>query len=560
MFQTSDVQFSLPGYQKKDQRLPAISSLISRTRELSGFPLQILKEAERYLHEFNRSKMAEVRRLELLDSVTTCVLPSVKQIFSEHHKAHPVPESDVRKEGLSLAQSCCNEIALGYLRIVQHDFDVSRLGFHKVRERLRFSGHRILEFYYVELRLRALRYKALPVESWGNINQLFFGLYRLDEVGYRLEALTCLTLHSRNFIGKDDVAAVSLVELFAMLHTLGAVDVFTLPTQSIHVVANYLHRSRSSFNVLELESETQNKGFLQVYQGQNSCATSYLAPRAGLGLQIDISGFRAALRQDCERLVQLFEQPYQAQANEMSFYMVSGQEDVECLVAVIGALNNIAKDDRCEERVYLGHFDPVVIYSGYKPCFNRLAQQTSANDGPIVDNTFREMLAQRSATVAENETSNEQSQWLVVNSSSGGLLVETRESRFTRSIFVGQLLMYSENLAAPQELSLGYVGRLHRDNNTDKLQMAIVNVSRAFSAVAVQSVFLQHNALALPGILCLDYLDYPALILHTTHRLHPETPISLLRQKRRVRHRVEDIVLIKREFALYQLSEILKPA
>jgi len=93
------------------------------------------------------------------------------------------------------------------------------------------------------------------------------------------------------------------------------------------------------------------------------------------------------------------------------------------------------------------------------------------------DQNILTMLSQRSATIADDHTKEESSKWLISNSSNHGVLAETRETRFTQNMFVGQLLLYGIGEVSSGEFTLAYISRMHRDAG-DKLLIAIVNLSK----------------------------------------------------------------------------------
>jgi len=220
-------------------------------------------------------------------------------------------------------------------------------------------------------------------------------------------------------------------------------------------------------------------------------------------------------------------------------------------------LNNYSKDKRNEEREYVGRFNPLSMHIGYKPAFDFLAKpdQSSASDNQSAELDLQDDLPHKPKKKSKDKAVANRIKWTVVNRSTGGALVETYDSEFERNIFVGQLVSYSESESSADDYKLGYITRLHRDYIHGKVQMALVNICHTFKPVAVQSQFLQQNDLALPGILCFDYSDYPALLLHIGHRLQPNTIITLRFDQQKVSHSVDDILVIKREFVLYQLSQ-----
>jgi len=541
----------LPPCQKSQPRIESLNNLLPKNRAHIQQPIQLLGEVEKLLKQLNRSKILEARRIEILARLSPPVMTALEQGFTRYHAEHSVPESDNRKTLLSLCASVCQEFSIGYLRVCEHDFKLSNSRFQRVRERVSLCVHRILEFVYLQQRFRALRYQVLQRDCWSNVNQLIFAAFFDDLHETSVAPLLCLQLQ-----GQSNDTLVSIAQLSVMIHLFAAANVCTLPIPAINSLGHYLHRCRLDFQLREQAFSPGKNGVLQFSYQLDHCAEKFLPLDLQPVLEICYNQLQLTLRAECERLISLFEEPLTDFQNER-FFNVTAAEDIEKLLAVSAALNNLSKDKRSEERQYIGRFNPLTLYVGFKPGFDFLAkpEQFGESEKRHTELDLQDELPHKQKKKSKDLAVARRIKWNVVNKSSGGALVETYDSEFERNIFVGQMVIYNETEDSEGDCTLAYVTRLHRDYIHGKLQMAMVNICHAFKPVAVQSQFLENNALALPGILCFDYSDFPALLLHTSHRLQPKTAISLRFDQQKVLHSVDDILLIKREFVLYQLSQ-----
>jgi len=514
-------------------------------------PIQLLSEFEDLLKQLNRSKIPEARRVEILTLMQPSVVIALEQAFTRFQSEHTVPETDNRKRLLGLCNSVTQEFSIGYLRVCDHDFKLSNPRFQKALERVTLCTHRVLEFIYLQQRFRALRYQVLDKDCWSNVNQLIFAAFFENLHESSLSPLLCLKLH-----GQNHGSVINVAQLSAMIHLFAAANVCTLPIPAIHALADYVHRCRLDYQLREQTDSPGKNGVLQISHVLDHCAEKYLPLDLQPVLEICYNQLQLTLRSESERLISIFEKPMN-NLEEERFVHITAAEDIEKLLSVSAALNHFSKDKRTEEREYVGRFDPLTLNIGYKQTFDILSKPQSAGPGPndSAEWDLQDDLPHRNKGKNKDNAVAKRVQWTVVNRSNGGALIETYDTEFERRIFVGQLVSYSESKNAGEDLRLAYITRLHRDYMHGKLQMALVNICHTFKPVAVQSQALEKNALALPGVLCFDYSDYPALILHVSHRLQPNTPVSLRFDQQKVNHSVDDILLIKREFILYQLSQ-----
>jgi len=551
-FQRQEIQFLLPSYQKSQAGIESLNQLLPKNKLSPQQPIQLLGDIEHQLQQLNRCKLAEARRVEVLTRLNALVITPLEQAYTRYHNEHSVPENKNRKTLLSLCASVCQELSIGYLRVCEHDLKLSKPRFQRVRERLTLCAHRALEFIYLQQRFRALRYQVLERDCWSNVNQLIFAAFFCELHETSLEPLLCLQLH-----GQSNAGLINVAQLSCMIHLFAAAGVNGLPVPAINALANYIHRCRFDFDLREQTDSPGKNGVLQVSYQLDHCAEKYLPLDLQPVVQLCFNQLQLTLRSECERLISIFEQAVD-DFGDQPFFNITAAEDIEKLLAVSAALNNFTKDKRREEREYVGRFNPLSLYVGYKSSFDFLALadsddvQEQAEELNLEDDIGYG--SHKSKRRSKDRAVAKRIKWTVVNRSEGGALLQSDDDEFDRNIFVGQIVVYSE-ADNSDECRLAYVTRLHRDYIDAKLRMAVINICHTFKAVAVQSQFLENQSLALPGILCFDYSDYPALILHTSHRLQPNTAISLRFDKQKVLHTVEDILLIKREFILYQLSQ-----
>jgi len=574
------IKLSLPGYFKKESKLKSIDALENECRELRHFSIQVLTQISSYLHDFNRTKIISARRFDLIERCILLAVPLINTIFSQYHKSHPLPEDDEKRELIIMASNVCTEITLAYMRLFEHDINLSILRYNRSRERISNCGHRIVEFIYAEQRLRTLRYQDLTADVWRNLNSVFSVLYCFEDIQFQQATLGILHLSAttsqrtsqkskKNNKGSEK-ANSRIVSVYISIQLNGVVDMFSMATQQSHIAATKIRQYAGVLTVSENLDESVPENHILTHSNNSGAAGFSSLDSDAMEFSIDVTQFKKNIQEEFDKTEVLLLGSNELHKEEIDVdhesnapATIANQEDVELHISLAVILKKLGLHVRVEERAYIGHVDPLFIFNGFKICFNimsdlRKKSENAANNQEKEDTqdmVIRDMLSQRSATIADDNTKEESSKWLVSNSSDQGILAETRESRFTHSMFVGQLVLYGSGEISPGEFNLAYLSRMHRDAG-DKLQVALVNISKKAELVVAQTKQLKKSALGLPGLLLADYDDGLGLVLHTGHRLQTGVFITLSRDKKSYDYNVGKVLMIQREFTLYQLVTV----
>ena len=119
--------------------------------------------------------------------------------------------------------------------------------------------------------------------------------------------------------------------------------------------------------------------------------------------------------------------------------------------------------DRKEERKAMYGGKTIRIYAGFSDCY-KLLWDMNRNDTEHVkdERHILDAMAQHSAMIADDVTSEQSSQWSVVNKISGGMLVNTADTQYTLVMDVGQIVAYYPDESQDSKPHIGCITRLTR--------------------------------------------------------------------------------------------------
>lgn len=549
-------------------------------RGLAEHPTELLREIERYLKHANTEKLPIRQRMRWTSHCLHYACPAIRRIYSEHHKGNAVPESHDRREGLLIATAVCAQLATGFKHILRHDYRLPDARYSYARARFRECAQYVLELIYTEQHLLALRYQKLPATAWLDCNRIFFAIRQCEDVHESRKSLRCLHVPLERKTSDQSVArrlgqTVSLQQIFLAIQLYGLMDTNSISSRNMHIVDAQLMKA-----LPKLKAETDDgsgllNGQVIVYGNQDrppyferqdekaeaALARQHLleAERFGtdgeqripVAVRIDLVPLEAALLQEHEALAQLFE----ARDDESSPRMAADSQDLARLLVIDAMCDKLHMKQRQHPRNYPLGKKVLYVYTGFLAVYELLTEAVVEEDerSLLVDeHQLRDALAERSALISSDADSSTAGQWLVMNNSAGGVHIKTRESQFTTSLFIGQLVAFAYTRDGLLSPIIGYVSRFMRSGQDIEVTLRVVS-TRA-DATAVQSEFLSQNEMALPAIWTRLSDGREGVILHQSHRLSPGAAITLEVDGRRVSERIQAIELIQREFVLHILQ------
>jgi hypothetical protein len=569
---------SLQTHSRRGQQQQKIAPPPESWRDLNDHPINLLREVERYLKRLNSERVALKKRLAWVEHCLQYACPAIRKVYSEHYKGEALPESHDRREGLVAAINTCAQLAAGYKHILKHDYELADQRYVRVRDRVQRCALRVLEFIRMEQRLRALRYQKLPPVAWLDCNRIFFALAQCEDLDQPQEGLTCMQLQSERKSPDPERRAApvaSIRQVYAAIQVYGLLDTNTLSSPKMHVADAQLCKVLPELKVTTDAGGTLATGQVIVYHNQDrppfferqdEKAQAALAKErelllakeqdcshlmAPIAVRINLTPLEEALVEEHRQLLARFDH-----SDEEGRPGVMDPGDLSLLLTVDAMCDKLHLKRRREQRDYAVGRKVMYVYNGFMSAYKLLMDAVAEDDDSRAqladENQLRDALAGRSALIASDEDSNIAGQWFVMDISEGGVHIKTRESQFTTSLFIGQLVAYSFSREELREPAVGYICRLSRNAQGD-MEVTLRSLAKRAKATAVQSSFLSQNDMALPGILTLKDDGPEGLILHQSHRLTQGTPVTVGGEGEQRTLIIADTLDIQREFVFYSL-------
>lgn len=553
--------------------------------ELHEYPVELLRNIDRYLRRLNTERIPAGKRRKWLEDTLQYACPALRRVYSDHHKGDALPESHDRREGLMAAIKVCRQLAAVYKRQLVQDFALPDSRYARERDRVRFCALRVLELIRMEQRLRSMRYQKLPASVWLDCNRLFFAVVQCEDMDEARPALSCLQLQLDRQSGeivRTAQAVTTLRQMFLAIHLCGLMDTNTLSSSKMHIVEVQLNHSLDAVRIVPDDTRPLAPGRVLVYciqdrpafferqdekaqmvlsQGEELFRTQYrrrdAIPRTLPALQIDVTPLLAALTAERERLAECFS----STDGSGNAAMITDQNDMARLVVVDAMCDRLHLKRRMQPREYVIGQQILYVYNGFMSAYKLLVDMAEEDEDLraelAVDNELRDTLAGRSALIAADVKASELGQWFVLDHSAGGVHVKTHESQFTTAMFIGQVLACGFSRGELRQPRLGYVTRMNRGEE-GSIEVSICILSSRAEASAVQSRFLSQNDMALPAILLKEHAEMEEsdqwhLMLHQSHRLASGTPVQIDSGGRQHDYEIGELLEIQREFVIYRL-------
>ncbi len=562
---------------RKDRLLPPPESW----RELAEYPIELLREIDRYLKRLNTERLPPRQRLRWVIFCLQHACPAIRKIYSEHHKGDAVPEAHDRREGLMVAIHVCSQLAVGFKHILRRDYQLPDARYSRVRGRVRECAQLVLELIRMEQRLRALRYQKLPATAWLDCNRIFFAIRQCEDVHAQRKALTCLQVPLERKDGDASLARrlaqnISIHQLYIMIQLYGLMDTNTVSSQKMHIVDAQLAKVLPRLKAVTDTGGSLGMGQVIVYgnqdrppffERQDEKAEAALArqrlldaeehgstgQQVPVAVRIDLMLLEESLRREHEQLYRLFDS---SDADDRS-RMAADSQDLTRLLTVDAMCDKLRMKRRQHPRRYALGKKILYVYTGFMSVYQLLLEAEAEDDERALlsdEHQLRDALAERSALIASERDSSSAGQWFVMDISAGGVHIRTRESQFTTALFIGQLVAFGYTREELRSPTVGYVARFLR--NGPDIEVTLRTLSTKVEATAVQSDFLSQSDMALPAIWARLSDGREGVILHQSHRLSSATPISLERGGETVSRLIQSTGTLQREFVLHVLGKM----
>lgn len=553
----SRLGFNLPPQQRRGRR-PTVSvgALQRRWQDLASQPDSLVADLADYLATLNRYPVAVRRRALLLDAALRAAVPIVADTHLRYRDEDGFPESAERRQRLNGATEVVRQLATGYKLVFRHDFVFPELT--HTRARLALGGHRILELIRTEQRLLAQRYQKLPAQAWRDCNQVYAVMLERG-CNEQAQAVAGCLRHQLRVSGaevseREAAQHLSPRLLYISIQLLGLADTLVWPSRRLHVLDSYLRAVESRIEILSDPGGEVPAGSVCTDRTHAGPPTfQRLREPPGDALLLNLTPLLKQLNEDHAALFSLNEQD----ALKRISAPLSVLDGAERRLFVELLRGRLCPRRRREERVAVNAYRDLRLYCGFMESF-RLAQAGKAQKPAAPKTSLHALLCGKSAPMADSAEHCAYGDWFVVNESPGGILLRTRETRYSTALAIGQLVTYDDISTGARAPQVGYIGRLHRASG-DQIEVTVIKLAGYAESVAVQDEALRLTGRALPAILMRSLQGRWQLILHNKQRLEGGSSISLRRGEQVLPTVLGSAALLHPQFTVYEVEAAAFP-
>lgn len=420
--------------------------LIKELNELEETPEQYFSMVWNITKYLNRCRMQKNQRIDFTKEIMQIFYPkaieNIIKLAQKNSSLADIPESEDRAQTLRYIAEISKVMAVSYQILFSQIYKSGNFRYARSYRIRQEYVSTILELFLLRQQALSLRYQILDDTDWHSINSLFYAMYH-----YHNEELyeNWPTLNKQFGIEKGR-NKISWNTLFCQIHLTGQFDMLHWPRHLQWVIASYVDGVKDAAIISLAGKEKLNRNQKIVYLSN---------PK----MVLDFHNMNEAIRKDCMGLLQSQKKrdinllPVRfARFMDTERFVVFNQ-----LMRVTS--NNMSQRDELKNGAEICDLR---IYVGFNDVFSLLAHQNSpfAHEKRLAD-----VLARRSAKIAEDHTVTETSLWLLVEQTSEMIRLSTEENNYTTRINLGSIVAYGIDDDEIKHPKLAVVSRIHRPNN-----------------------------------------------------------------------------------------------
>lgn len=536
---------------------PSIRSVLAVLKGLSERKITVLQEAHGLLQKVNQLQLKADARTRFTDDVLLLCGRTLHRVYEKSIlEGGGLPEDPQRKERLLNCIQFLSELSVSYKHVFKHLYSLPERKYQQQKEAVYRSAVRVFELIWWEQRFRALRYEKLTERSWRDLNQVYFALRGVEDTqrdcDLSSELGLCAVFPNRP---KQFVKTASVDFIYVSIQIYGLLDVISWPSRLLHAADAYLfsldHPVCIEADDIDLLPDTR----VLVYALQGT-VPKFTRPS-------DDDKSHPSVQLDFAKLKQQANQDYKALVDQQFTGAVENSEQPKCLMHLLIADRLAVLNFFTSKLEYKTRIDPrkavfgsksLSIYSGFAECYHLLfdSQAGTRRDSEEM-RAFRDALAAHSSLVVEQFSENLESQWRIVNESRGGLLVSTTESRYSKTMDVGQVVAYYWlTPEGKQQAQVGYVSRLQRDRN-GQIEVAIIRLAGEAESVAILDPTNDRNNEMLAAILLKNLDGEWQVVMQAPQNFVSGTPMIMRRNNNSIPIRLGTLRISKRSFLVHDV-------
>ncbi|MCW9024089.1 MAG: hypothetical protein OQK73_05350 [Gammaproteobacteria bacterium] len=532
-----------------------IQAYRTRLERVTNHPVQMLEQAASILTSLNITTMKPAQRLEITNMIFSQVYPALAIWYYKYMETeNSLPESKERRATLVACIGALNQLAIAYQHYFRDLFSIQTRKVKKVQESLSLAGFRIMEVLLIKQRIYALRYQKLPQGDWNNCNNIFFSMAFHNMLDHRHGLKGSIGLRGRSSTElRKGVLETTIRRLYLSVQLFGIMDVSTWPIRLFQIPDAYLeYLGEKGLKFALDDGEPLQPGFLyadlyQSYPMRPERAVKKHEPSA----LIDYTGFFNTLVKDHEEIGKMkFISNFDGTKISRPLLKLNEEDRIPVLDMMLMAFH---PRKRKQKRHTVFSDEVVKVYFGKNEVMQLLTDTSHGNLEQVAKSRkFIDTLAQQSAILANDDNLHMRAAWRIVNFSTGGLLIRTRETGFNNPVQLGQVMAFTpeDNIS---KATVSVVVRLQRHDD-GFVEVAVQSLS---TEAEVAFLFDQARPNNDSGNVCILYRgmdDNWSVITSPAENYVPGMPFSLVRDKgERILLRLGDVLMSKKEFVVFEV-------
>ncbi|MFA6970615.1 MAG: hypothetical protein WC208_04350 [Gallionella sp.] len=442
--------------------LPKLSGRVEASNSSDGDLNRQLDEAKDRPQEYFRVLLAEIKhvnrcslktqqRLTLTRDIVKLYYPMALAQIARHAKTGGIPEDEDRKQTLNQLVDIAQILITSYQILFAFYYGSSNYKYARARDTVLECASRIFELMQLKQQARALRYQLLAEQDWQVANTLFYVLSRYEDVEQPLP-----TLKQELELGGSRTD-VCLSEHYSCLQMVARFDMLRWPTHLQWIIIGYLQGVEQAVQIRTDEGGSKlgrDELIAYCYGGQQACGQMLDSP-PGPAMIFNCSGLNNAIRKDCMGLMQANRD---GSAIPPRFARLPGAEHFVISDQLLRGVESLAGDACTEKETRV---EDLRIFVGFAEVFSLLRHKQGLYGS---EDRLADMLAKRSALLAEDHIATEKSVWTLLFQNEKMIRLSTQETSFTTPMSIGSLVAYGvgEDIARP---SLAVVSRIYRPSH-----------------------------------------------------------------------------------------------
>lgn len=449
-----DLNFACPQPSRRGGRPPmSKGGLRRRMSRQGGGPPALLRSLLTLQRDLNRYPMTASKRVRLSLVLLSAWLPLAQRLIHQYSDKGGIPDSEDRREQLDLAAEVARSLAVSLQLALQADYDRSRFSYARVRDRIYTCAFRVLELIRWEQRLCGLRYRGLSPRAWQDAHTVYQIMQAYESVDYPLPLL-------ENLLAENRVRKVaSLHDVYASIQVFSILDFSKWPVRYQSFIDTYLGLVDQAVTVSPAEVGVGEDTYIAYcYQDRPPFIDGSL-PGQGPAVLINCAVLFDNIRADFKDLLKA--------EREGNLFLVPQklaplQADYRFFLLRL-ILQNMRSDNWLEQTGQLADRAPGLrIYSGVRDIYAHLNALFHGSAFVRDARSLTDTLAQRSALIGEDHSSEALSQWYVLERTAQRLRLRTQETSYNVPMHIGSLVAYGFDEDEIQRPCLASVTRILR--------------------------------------------------------------------------------------------------